>query len=150
MRAKMRISYGYEIQRPNSWMDGQQREDRLRLEKLYSNEYLDSLEDLMHRDFLYPLVTTLRKNVVLAASGTFTKSGKPILFNVIEARNYPTKIFFPVELILDGETFFSFTIPGLPLLLSGSSNNIAWAFSGTLIDRTNVEQIETTGMRFFD
>ena len=35
-------------------------------------------------------------------------------------------------------------------MLSGSSNNVAWAFSGTLIDRTNVEQIETTGMKFFD
>lgn len=83
-------------------MDGQQREDRLRLEKLYSNEYLDSLEDLMYRDFLYPLVTTLRKNIVLAASGTYTKSGKPALFNIIEARNYPTKIFFPVELVIHG------------------------------------------------
>ena len=37
LRAKMRISYGYEIQKPNAWMDGQQREERLRLEKLYSN-----------------------------------------------------------------------------------------------------------------
>lgn len=36
------------------------------------------------------------------------------------------------------------------MLLSGSSKNVAWAFSGILIDRTNVEQIETTGMRFFD
>ena len=50
----------------------------------------------MHRDYLYPILTTLRKNIVIAAGGHYTKSGKPLLVNVWETRNYPTDLFFPV------------------------------------------------------
>ena len=57
----------------------------------------------MYREFLYPLVTTLRKNIVLAVSGSFTHSGKPLLINVLETRNYPTQLFAPVEINIEGE-----------------------------------------------
>jgi hypothetical protein len=44
---------------------------------------------------------------------------------------------------------FSYTIPGIPLLLGGSTTSISWAFTGIHMDRSNIEQIETVGMKFY-
>lgn len=37
----------------------------------------------MFRDFLYPIMTFLKKNVVVGIEGKLTKSGKPILLQII-------------------------------------------------------------------
>lgn len=96
MRAKIRASLGYEAERPSSWMDGEQSEARLRLDKLFSNQFYDYVDTLMFRDFLHPVMTFLKKNVVFAATGAITKSGKPILIQYIEHKNLMNKIFLPV------------------------------------------------------
>ena len=77
-------------------MDGEQSEARLRLDKLFSNQFYDYVDTLMFRDFLHPVMTFLKKNVVFAATGAITKSGKPILIQYIEHKNLMNKIFLPV------------------------------------------------------
>ena len=83
MRAKIRSGLGYEAERPNSWMDGQQAEKRLRLDKLFSNEFYDYVDALMFRDFLYPFMTFFKKNVVVGIDGKLTASGLPMLLQFI-------------------------------------------------------------------
>jgi len=83
MRAKIRASLGYEAEKPNAWMDGEQAAARLRLDKLFSNQFYDYVDTLMFKDFLHPIVTFLKKNLVFAASGQITQSGKPILIQYI-------------------------------------------------------------------
>ena len=61
------------------------------------------------------------------------------------------EIFRPVILAEnDKQPIFSYTIPGLPLLFAGSSESFAWAFTGVLLDRSNVEQIEILGDKFYN
>jgi len=64
-------------------MDGEQAAARLRLDKLFSNQFYDYVDTLMFKDFLHPIVTLLKKNLVFAASGQITQSGKPILIQYI-------------------------------------------------------------------
>lgn len=59
----------------------------------------------------------------------------------LKTRNINMDVFFPVEMNIAGKTAFAFTLPGLPLLLTGATDDIAWAFTGILIDRTNVETL---------
>jgi len=75
----------------------------------------------MFRDFLHPFLTFLKKNVVFAASGQITDSGKAILVQYIESKNLVGKVFFPVVLKHSSGDIFSYTIPGIPLLLGGAS-----------------------------
>lgn len=79
MRAKIRAGLGYEAEKPNAWMDGEHQAERLRLDKLFSNQFYDYVDKLMFKDFLYPIMTFLRRNTVLALSGELTESGRPIL-----------------------------------------------------------------------
>ena len=51
------------------------------------------------------------------------------------------KIFEPIIFAHPEGNIFSYTIPGIPLLLAGSSGKISWAFTGVLMDRSNIEQI---------
>lgn len=44
---------------------------------------------------------------------------------------------------------FTYTIPGIPLLFAGSTSKIAWSFTGVLVDRSNIEEIETVGNKFY-
>ena len=88
MRAKIRAGLGYEAERPNAWMDGEHGEERLRLDKLFSNQFYDYVDTLMFRDFLYPIMTFLKKNTVMALTGSLTESGKPILVQSLETHNY--------------------------------------------------------------
>lgn len=83
MRAKIRSSLGYEAERPNSWMDGENNAPRLRLDKLFSNQFYEYVDKLMFKEFLYPLMTFLHSNTVVAATGKITKSGKPILTQLL-------------------------------------------------------------------
>lgn len=149
MRAKIRATLGYEAEKPNAWMDGEQSAPRLRLDKLFSNQFYEYEDKLMFRDFLHPFLTFLKKNVVFAASGQITDSGKAILVQYIESKNLVGKVFFPVVLKHSSGDIFSYTIPGIPLLLGGASEKLSWAFTGTLVDRSNIEQIETLGNKFF-
>jgi hypothetical protein len=55
----------------------------------------------------------------------------------------------PVVLNHKGTKIFTYTIPGIPLLLGGTTDKISWAFTGVLVDRSNIEQIETLGNKFF-
>lgn len=64
-------------------MDGEQSAPRLRLDKLFSNQFYDYVDQLMFKDFLHPIMTFLKKNLVFAASGQITKSGKAILIQYI-------------------------------------------------------------------
>ena len=50
----------------------------------------------MFKDFLFPLMTFLKKNVVVGLDGTLTASGKPILLQYIESRNILDEVFIPV------------------------------------------------------
>lgn len=77
-------------------MDGDQSAARLRLDKLFSNEFYDYVDKLMFKDFLFPLMTFLRKNVVVGLDGTLTTSGKPILLQYIESRNILDEVFIPI------------------------------------------------------
>ena len=96
----------------------------------------------MFRDFLHPVMTFLKKNVVFAATGTITESGKPILIQYIENKNLMEKIFLPVIFQhSQAGNIFAYTLPGIPLLLSGSNSRVSWAFTGVLTDRSNIEQI---------
>lgn len=42
---------------------------------------------------------------------------------------------------LESGNIFTYTIPGIPLLLGGTTEKISWAFTGVLVDRSNIEQI---------
>lgn len=130
-------------------MDGDQSAGRLRLDKLFSNQFYDYVDQLMFRDFLHPFLTFLKKNVVFAASGQITESGKPILVQYIQSKNMKQKIFLPVVLRHSSGNIFTYTIPGIPLLLGGTTDKISWAFTGVLVDRSNIQQIETLGNKFF-
>ncbi len=83
MRAKIRSALGYEAEKPNAWMDGEQSAVRLRLDKLFSNQFYDYVDTLMFRNFLHPIMTFLQKNFVIAVNGQLTRSGKPILLQYI-------------------------------------------------------------------
>ena len=141
MRAKIRASLGYEAEKPNAWMDGEQSAGRLRLDKLFSNQFYDYVDKLMFRDFLHPIITFFKKNLVFAAAGDITDSGKPILIQYIESKNLMETVFYPVLFSHEKVNLFSYTIPGIPLLLSGSTGRVSWAFTGILMDRSNIEQI---------
>ena len=130
-------------------MDGEQTAGRLRLDKLFSNQFYDYVDKLMFRDFLHPIVTFFKKNIVFAGSGVVTQSGKPILMQYIENKNLLDKIFEPIVFSHSSGNIFAYTIPGIPLLLAGSSLKVSWAFTGILVDRSNIEQIETLGNKFF-
>jgi hypothetical protein len=53
----------------------------------------------MFRNFLHPVMTFLKKNLVFAASGPITKSGKSILMQYIESKNIlKESIFIPIIL----------------------------------------------------
>ena len=95
----------------------------------------------MFRDFLHPIITFFKKNLVFAASGSITESGKPILVQYIENKNLMDKIFEPVLFSRPEGNLFAYTVPGIPLLLAGSSGKASWAFTGVLMDRSNIEQI---------
>lgn len=123
-------------------MDGEQSASRLRLDKLFSNQFYDYVDQLMFRDFLHPILTFFKKNLVFAAKGEITESGKPILIQFIENKNLMEKTFLPVLFQLpQGGSLFAYTIPGIPLLLAGSTGSMSWAFTGVLTDRSNIEQI---------
>lgn len=141
IRAKIRATLGYEAEKPNAWMDGDQSAPRLRLDKLFSNQFYDYVDQLMFRSFLHPFLTFLNKNVVFAADGQITESGQPILVQYIESKNIRETVFLPVIIHLPQGNIFTYTIPGIPLLLGGSTKEISWAFTGTLVDRSNIEQI---------
>jgi hypothetical protein len=64
-------------------MDGEQSAARLRLDKLFSNQFYEYVDQLMFKEFLHPFLTFLKRNVVFAASGQITQSGKPILVQYI-------------------------------------------------------------------
>ena len=64
-------------------MDGDQSGGRLRLDKLFSNQFYDYVDNMMFRDFLHPLMTFFKKNLVFAVNGQITNSGKPILLQYI-------------------------------------------------------------------
>ena len=70
--------------------------ERLRLDKLFSNEFYDYVDNLMFRDYLFPLMMFFRKNVVVGVDGQWTESGWPILLQLIESRNIKEKIFLPI------------------------------------------------------
>lgn len=72
IRAKIRATLGYEAEKPNAWMDGDQSAPRLRLDKLFSNQFYDYVDQLMFRSFLHPFLTFLNKNIVFAADGQIT------------------------------------------------------------------------------
>lgn len=61
-------------------MDGLNSAERLRLDKLFSNQFYEYVDTLMFRDFLYPLLTFFKQNTVVALTGKVTLSGKPMLF----------------------------------------------------------------------
>lgn len=61
-------------------MDGLNSAERLRLDKLFSNQFYEYVDTLMFRDFLYPLLTLFKQNTVVALTGKVTLSGKPMLF----------------------------------------------------------------------
>jgi len=105
---------------------------------------------MIFRDYLYPLITTIRSNEVVAVSPAYSKSGQPLLYNSISTRNYNVDVFFPITMKIDGSEVFSFTIPGLPLLFAGSTKDVAWAFTGIMVDRTNIEQIEISKYKYFE
>ena len=96
MRAKIRSSLGYEAEKPNAWMDGEQSAKRLRLDKLFSNEFYAYVDKLMFKDFLFPLMTFLKKNVVVGLEGSVTNSGKPMILQFIESRNIVEEFFKPI------------------------------------------------------
>lgn len=56
----------------------------------------------------------------------------------------------PIILLDDKNDIFTYTIPGIPLLFAGSNSQIAWGFTGVLVDRSNVEQIETINNKFYN
>ena len=96
----------------------------------------------MFKDFLHPVITFFKKNIVFAASSQITESRKPILVQFIETKNVMDKIFEPIiyRHPIAGK-IFSYTIPGIPLLLGGTTSRVSWAFTGVLTDRSNIEQI---------
>ena len=51
----------------------------MRLDKLFSNQFYDYVDKLMFKDFLFPIMTFLKRNTVVALAGDLTESGKPIL-----------------------------------------------------------------------
>lgn len=121
-------------------MDGENSAPRLRLDKLFSNQFYEYVDKLMFKDFLYPLMTFLKSNTILIAPGKTTKSGKPILIQSVETHNYMPTVFEPVKFwkVFAKDHFFTYTIPGLPILFAGSYGDFAWSFSGVLVDRTNI------------
>lgn len=150
MRAKIRATLGYEAERPSSWMDGEQSAARLRLDKLFSNQFYDYVDKLMFRDFLHPIITFFKKNLVLAVGSQASSSGQPLLLQYIESKNLMSKTFLPILFAhKEAGNIFAYTVPGIPLLLSGTSRRVSWAFTGVLVDRSNIEQIETLGNKFF-
>ena len=138
MRAKIRASLGYEAERPSSWMDGEQSANRVRLDKLFSNQFYDYVDKLMFKDFLHPIITFFKKNLVFVAGPQITQSGKPILLQYIESKNLMEKTFLPVVFLQPSGNIFSYTVPGIPLLLGGTNSRVSWAFTGVLIDRSNI------------
>lgn len=106
----------------------------------------------MFKDFLFPIMTFLRRNTVIALSGNLTESGKPLFIQSLETHNYLPEIFKPFVFSIEGSgvPIFAYTIPGIPLLFAGSSEKIAWAFTGVLVDRSNVEQIEVVKNKFYN
>lgn len=140
MRAKIRATLGYESERPNAWMDGENAAARLRLDKLFSNQFYEYVDTLMFKDFLFPLLTFFKENTVIALTGKATKSGKPMILQSLKTRNLLPTAFEPVILDLKDPQIriFAYTIPGLPLLFGGATSQFAWSFTGVLVDRSNI------------
>jgi hypothetical protein len=92
----------------------------------------------MFRDFLHPIITFFKKNVVFAAASPITKSGRPILIQYIENKNLLPRTFLPVVFARAEGNLFSYTVPGIPLLMAGTTSKLSWAFTGVLTDRSNI------------
>jgi hypothetical protein len=56
---------------------------RLRLDKLFSNQFYDYDDKMMYKDFLHPIMTFLKKNLVFAAGREANKSGRVILMQIL-------------------------------------------------------------------
>ncbi|HSB63346.1 MAG TPA: penicillin acylase family protein, partial [Thermoanaerobaculia bacterium] len=69
-----------------------------------------------------------------AVSGALTKSGKPILANDPHLGLNMPGIWLPMRFVLDGQLVEGVTLPGLPGVILGRSEHVAWGFTNLYAD----------------
>lgn len=69
-----------------------------------------------------------------AVSGALTASGKPILAGDPHLGLELPGIWLPMRFVIDGRTAEGVTIPGLPALTIGRTDDVAWSFTNLMVD----------------
>lgn len=69
-----------------------------------------------------------------AVSGALTASGKPILAGDPHLGLEMPGIWLPMRFVVDGRTAEGVTIPGLPALTIGRTEDVAWSFTNLMVD----------------
>jgi len=71
-------------------------------------------------------------------SGKYTKSGKPIISGDPHVGSTQPGIFYSASLKLSKNTVTGFTIAGIPLILFGRTNYVAWAVTSSYIENMDL------------
>jgi penicillin amidase len=69
-----------------------------------------------------------------AVSGALTASGRPILAGDPHLGLEMPGIWLPMRFVVDGRTAEGVTIPGLPALTIGRTEDVAWSFTNLMVD----------------
>ena len=79
-----------------------------------------------------------------AVAGTRTESGKPLLANDPHLHLAMPVLWHVQHLSWDGQTVAGFTIPGIPLVVLGRNEHVAWGATAALLDTQDlfVERFE--------
>jgi acyl-homoserine lactone acylase PvdQ len=95
------------------------------LEDYYENVLQDPLSNAINSHRLTTFSSFLSQNIV-ALSGKLTKSGKPMMSYDISAKlSIPSPVFL-IHLKAPGYNVIGGNLPGIPIIVSGRNDHIAW------------------------
>jgi penicillin amidase len=108
-----------------------------------SNDFLSSITTL--RTFLGPISDALGSNNWVV-DGTKTQSGKPLLANDPHLDISMPSIWYEVELQGGGLNVIGFSFPGVPGVIIGHNDHIAWGMTNVGVDNSDL-YLETVDVK---
>lgn len=80
-----------------------------------------------------------------AVGGALTRDGRAILAGDMHLSHGIPNIWFRLRLRMPGLDITGVTLPGTPLLVAGSNGRVAWAFTNSYGDWTDLHRLEVDG-----
>jgi len=82
----------------------------------------------------------------LALSGAHTANGGGILANDMHLDNAVPNIWYRASLVTPELTVTGVTLPGTPLVITGSNGHITWGFTNSYVDTSDLVVVETNSL----